>query len=104
MISIIITAYNVEKTIEKAINSCINQTYKDLEIIVVEDCSTDSTKDIIKSINDPRIVLLENQTNQGAGMSRRIGTKAARGEFTGFLDGDDWLDSKFIQTLYNTAK
>lgn len=104
MISIIITAYNVEKTIEKAINSCINQTYKDLEIIVVEDCSTDNTKDIIKSFNDPRIVLLENQTNQGAGMSRRIGTKAARGEFTCFLDGDDWLDPKFIQTLYNTAK
>ena len=70
MISIIISAYNSEKTIEKAIKSCLNQTYKDLEIIVVEDCSTDKTKEVIKSIKDDRIKLIENEKNLGAGMCR----------------------------------
>ena len=104
MLSVIVPAYNSEKTIEKAIKSCLNQTYKDLEIIVVEDCSTDKTKDVIKSIKDDRIKLIENEKNLGAGMSRRIGSKAATGEYTNFLDSDDWLAPDFIETMYNEAK
>ena len=104
MISIIISAYNSERTIEKAIKSCLNQTYKDLEIIVVEDCSTDKTKEVIKSIKDDRIKLIENEKNLGAGMCRRIGSKAATGEYTNFLDSDDWLAPDFIETMYNEAK
>lgn len=103
MISIIITAYNVANTIEKAIMSCINQTYKDLEIIVVEDCSTDNTLEIIESLqsNYRQIRLLKNKTNKGAGISRRIGTQAAKGTHTIFLDGDDYYKEDCIETLYN---
>lgn len=103
MITIIITAYNVSKTIYKAIQSCINQTYKDLEILVINDCSTDNTLQIVQSVKDPRIRVVNNSENLGAGMSRRIGTKEAKGEYTAFLDGDDYLDEDFIQTLYDLA-
>lgn len=103
MITIIITAYNVSKTIYKAIQSCINQTYKDLEILVINDCSTDNTLQIVQSIKDPRIRVINNPENLGAGMSRRIGTKEAKGEYTAFLDGDDYLDEDYIQTLYDLA-
>lgn len=103
MITVIITAYNVSKTIYKAIQSCINQTYKDLEILIINDCSTDNTLQIVQSVKDPRIRVVNNSENLGAGMSRRIGTKEAKGEYTVFLDGDDYLDKDYIQTLYDLA-
>lgn len=105
-ISIVITAYNVEKYIEQAITSCLNQTYDNLEIIVVEDCSTDSTKSIIEKLypKDLRVRLVENKTNQGAGLSRRKGIQTATGDYVLLLDGDDWLDSYFIESLVNKAK
>lgn len=101
MISIIITAYNVESTISKAIQSCLNQTYSDLEILVINDRSTDNTLQILESFKGIRII--NNKENVGAGMSRRIGTKEAKGEYTTFLDGDDYLKEDFIETLYNAA-
>ena len=104
MVTIIITAYNVSKTIAGAIQSCLNQTYKDLEILIINDSSTDNTLEVIQSIKDPRIRVINNRQNVGAGMSRRIGTKAAKGEYTTFLDGDDWLDKDYVETLYNLAK
>ena len=105
-ISIVVTAYNVENYIEEALRSCINQTYKDLEIVVVDDCSTDSTKEIIKELikEDPRIKLIENEVNQGAGMSRRIAIQNSTGEYILILDGDDWLNLDFIEDLANEAK
>ena len=62
-ISIVITAWNVERYIEEAVNSCLNQSYKDLEIVIVEDCSTDATKEILKKLcqGDMRIHLVENK-------------------------------------------
>lgn len=104
MISIIITAYNVEKTIAKAIQSCLDQTYSDLEILIINDCSTDSTLKVVQSFNDSRIRVISNEINQGAGLARRRGTKEAKGEYTSFLDGDDFIESDFIETLYNAAK
>ena len=105
-ISIVITAFNVEKYIEEAIRSCINQTYKDLEIIVVDDCSTDSTKSIIKKLQkeDSRIIFLENDVNQGAGMARRIGIQKATGEYVLIVDGDDWINSDFVEDLAKEAE
>lgn len=104
MISIIITAYNVENTIIKAVQSCLNQSYTNLEILIINDCSTDNTLEVVKSIKDSRIRIINNEVNVGAGMSRRIGTKKAKGEYTNFLDGDDYIDTDFIETLYNAAK
>lgn len=105
-ISIVITAFNVEKYIEEAIRSCINQTYKDLEIIVVDDCSTDSTKSIIKELQkeDSRIIFLENDVNQGAGMTRRVGIQKATGEYVLIVDGDDWINSDFVEDLAKEAE
>lgn len=104
MISIIITAYNVEDTIIKAVQSCLNQTYSDLEILIVNDCSTDNTLSLIQSIKDSKIKIINNKENVGAGISRRIGIKEAKGEYTSFVDGDDYIDDDFIETLYNNAR
>ena len=105
MVSIIITAYNVEKYLEQAVESCLNQTFNDIEIIIVEDCSTDSTPSIIQDLmnKDTRIRLVQNDKNYGAGQSRRNGLNNAQGEYFLLLDGDDWLDSNFIEELYNKA-
>lgn len=96
-VSIIITAYNVEKYIKDAIDSCINQTYKDLEIIIVEDYSTDSTKQIIEQYNDPRIKIIQHEKNLGCGLAKRSGIEVATGEYFILLDADDWLDPDFIE-------
>ena len=106
MVSIIITAYNVEKYIQQTVESCINQTFNDIEIIIVEDCSTDSTLSIINELmsKDGRIRLIKNKVNSGAGQSRRNGLENAQGEYFLLLDGDDWIEPNFIKELYNTAK
>lgn len=105
-ISIVVTSYNVEKYIEEALRSCMCQTYKDLEIIVVDDCSTDSSKEIIKKLEkeDSRIQLIENDVNQGAGLARRRGIQNTTGEYVLILDGDDWLNPDFIENLVKEAE
>lgn len=101
MISIVITAYNVAPFIEECINSCINQSYKDIEIIVVLDKPTDGTEKIARSLakKDKRIQIVANDENMGAGMSRRIGINSAAGEYVLLLDGDDYLSIDFIEDL-----
>lgn len=96
-ISIIITAYNAEKYIRDTIDSCINQTYQNLEIIIVNDCSTDTTLQIIESYKDPRIRIINHDENLGCGLSKRTGINAATGEYFILLDSDDWLDLQFIK-------
>ena len=83
-ISIIVPAYNVQKYIKQCLESIINQTYKNLEIIVVNDGSKDKTLDIIESIakDDPRIIVI-NQENQGISISRNNGIKASSGKYLG---------------------
>ena len=97
LVSIIIPTYNREKYILNAINSCLKQTYKNIEILVVDDCSTDKTKDLIKSINDKRIKYFRNETNRGAPYSRNFGLRIARGEYINFLDDDDLLLPRKIE-------
>ena len=100
------TAYNVEQYIEEAMKSCLNQTYKDIELIVVEDCSTDNTLAIAQIIanTDERVRIIRHETNLGAGMGRRDGINAATGEYFITVDADDWLDSNFIESLVDRAK
>lgn len=104
-ISIIITAYNVSAWIEQCILSCINQTYKNIEIVIVEDCSTDNTWSIIEKLaqQDERIIPVRAKQNGGAGQSRRCGIEVSTGEYFLLLDGDDWLSEDFIETLYKRA-
>ena len=89
MISVILSTHNDEKTISDAINSILNQTYLNFELIIINDCSTDQTKEIIKSFNDARIVYLENKTNIGRSRSRNKGIKISKGDFIAIIDGDD---------------
>lgn len=107
-VSVIMSAYNAEKYIKRAIDSIINQTYKNIELVIVEDKSTDSTLDIIKSYtkncSSIEIRLLEHSENKGAGWSRFDGIKACSGYYTTFLDSDDWLDNNCIETLVNVAE
>ena len=91
MVSVIVTAYNVEAWIEEALHSVFNQSFPEIEVIVVEDCSTDNTRDVLAGIADSRLRVLYNRENMGAGASRRRGIEAARGEYILLLDGDDWL-------------
>jgi len=88
-ITVIMPAFNAGKYIAKAINSILSQTLDDLELIVINDGSTDDTFDLIKSFNDPRIILIENETNIGIIQSSNKGLKLARGQYIALMDSDD---------------
>lgn len=98
-ISIIIPVYNVEKYIRQCLESVINQTYKNLEIIVVNDGTKDSSIKIVEEyLNDKRIKII-NQNNQGLSSARNKGLNEANGEYVFFLDSDDWLEKDAIENL-----
>lgn len=103
--SVIIPAYNVENYIERCILSCINQTFKDIEIIVVNDGSTDKTLEKIEyyKSKDNRIVVIDKK-NEGVNEARRSGFEIANGEYILFVDGDDWIKDNTIEVLYKEAK
>lgn len=92
MVSVIIPAYNAEKYIEKSIGSLIRQTYRQLEIILIDDGSTDNTGQIMEKIakEDKRIRVFH-QENKGVSAARNLGIRKANGEWISFLDADDWL-------------
>lgn len=104
-VSIIVPVYNVDKYLEKCLDSLINQTLKDIEIICVNDGSTDTSQKILEkySKKDNRITII-NQDNAGLSVARNSGIDIAKGEYIGFVDSDDWIDSDFYEKLYNSAK
>ena len=105
LISVIITTYNVEMYIEQAIKSVLNQTYKNLEIIIVDDCSSDNTQEIIskyEKINNNIIFKkLDQRTGGGCCYTSNIGLSMAKGEYICFLDGDDYIHNNMVQKLFN---
>lgn len=103
-ISVIIPVYNAEKYIKNTLLSVQNQTLTDIEIIVVNDGSEDSSLSICQSaeINDSRIKIL-NQKNQGVSAARNIGKKIATGEYTIFIDADDEMNENMLEQLYTNA-
>ena len=104
-VSIIIPVYNVEKYLHKCLDSVINQTLKEIEIIVVNDGSKDNSQNIIDDYasKDSRIISLIKK-NGGQGSARNYGLKHAKGEFVTFVDSDDYVDFKMCEELYNNAK
>lgn len=108
-ISIIVAAYNSEKTIIRCIESLINQSLKELEIILVDDNSTDSTYSIMKKYQQQypsRIILLsinKSKVAYGPGEARNEGLKKAQGTYVGFVDSDDWVDSSLFAAAYQNA-
>ena len=103
-VSIIVALYNKDKYIKKCIKSLLNQTLKDIEIIVVNDCSTDKSLDIVKSFDDKRIKVINNKKNKGIGITRNIGVSKATGEYIGFVDADDYVEKDMYEKYYNYAK
>lgn len=101
-ISIIIPCYNVEKYVEKCIKSIMNQTYSELEVIVIDDKSTDGTYDVLlklkKEYND-RFILLQNEKNSGLAYTRNFGVKKATGKYIGFIDSDDYVAPDYYEVL-----
>lgn len=99
-ISVVIPTFNRETLVMGAIDSLRNQTYKNLEIIVVDDCSTDNTQSRIENERDPRIVYVRHEYNQGGSQARNTGIQRATGEYIAFLDSDDqWLPEKLEKQM-----
>jgi len=99
-ISVVIPVYNREKTIRYCLDSVLNQTYSPMEIIVVDDCSTDKTVQVIKSYSDPRIRCIVLDKNSGAQAARNRGIKEAKGEWIAFQDSDDeWMPEKLEKQI-----
>lgn len=100
-ISIVISAYNVEAYIEKCLNSILNQANQELELIVVDDGSTDRTAEIVKTYQKQEEVEIKliQQVNQGVQVARQVGMEASSGDYLLWMDSDDWLESKALYQL-----
>ena len=98
LISVIVPIYNVEKYLDKCIESIVNQTYKNLEIILVDDESPDNCPEICDkwAERDSRIKVIHKE-NGGAGSARNAGIEASSGEWIGFVDGDDWIEPNMYE-------
>lgn len=97
LVSIIMPAYNTAKYIEQSIQAVLNQTYSNWELLIVDDCSTDSTIEVVQSIKDSRIHLLHNEKNSGAAVSRNYALREAKGRWIAFLDSDDLWDERKLE-------
>ena len=102
LISIIVPVYNAEKYLADAIQSVLNQTYSNFELIAVNDGSADRSLEILQQFTDHRVRII-NKENTGVSDTRNVAIKAAKGEFVCFLDADDYYSPYFIQRMYETA-
>ena len=99
LISVIMPVYNEEKTIKKAVESVLKQTYREIELIIIDDASTDSTPKIISELakEDDRIVMLRNSVNRGITYSLNRGLRKASGKYIARIDGDDWYHPRKLE-------
>lgn len=99
-VSVITPVYNDAKYILETVRSVLNQTHKNLELIIIDDCSYDESVDIVKSFNDRRIKIIRNDINKGPAFCRNVGIANSTGDYISFLDGDDlWLEDKIEKQL-----
>lgn len=105
IISICIPVYNVEKYVGRCLESILSQSFKDIEIVIVNDCTPDKSMDIVRHYAevDSRIKIVEHDINHGLMMARRTGYMAAMGEFITFCDSDDTMPVGALESLYNKA-
>lgn len=103
LISVIINVYNGEKFIRKCLDCVVNQTYKNLEILIVNDGSTDNTLSICESYDDSRIRII-NQENMGLALARNVAIDNAKGDYLYFVDVDDWIANDVIEYLLKLSK
>lgn len=105
LISVIVAAYNIEAYIERGVRSVCEQTYRNLEIIVVDDGSVDATGRILDELaeGDARVQVIHEE-NGGLAHARNTGIARARGNYIGFVDGDDWIDPDMYEKLFSALK
>lgn len=100
LVSIIMPSWNTERFIAEAIQSVIDQTYQNWELLIVDDCSTDNTDEVVASFKDDRIKYFHNEKNSGAALTRNRAMREARGEWIAFLDSDDlWMPEKLEKQI-----
>ena len=104
-VSVILPVYNIENYVSKCLDSVINQTLKDIEIICINDCSSDSSKDIVLEYakKDKRIKLINHEENQGLGFARNTGIINSQSDYLVFIDPDDYVSYNFVEELYDTS-
>lgn len=103
-VSVIVPIYNAEKYLEQCLDSIVNQTLKDIEIILIDDGSTDRSAEICKKYLDDERAIYFRKENEGLAAARDDGMKIAKGEYIGFVDSDDWLESNMYEKMYTAAK
>ncbi len=100
LVSIIMPSWNTGRFIAESIQSVLNQTYTNWELIIVDDCSTDNTDEVVRSFSDPRIKYFHNEMNIGAALTRNKAMREAQGEWIAFLDSDDlWMPEKLDKQI-----
>lgn len=100
LVSIIMPSFNTAQFIRQSIQSVLNQTYTNWELIIVDDCSTDNTMEVIEAIADSRIRVFQNTINSGAAVSRNKALREAKGKWVAFLDSDDlWMPQKLEKQI-----
>lgn len=104
-VSVIVPIYNASKYLSRSIESILNQSYENLEIILIDDCSTDNSKEIIKkyALKDTRIKPFYSEVNQGVSKSRNIGLKSVSGDYVMFMDADDYIVKDMIKIMLEKA-
>lgn len=104
-ISVIVAVYNTEKYLDRCIESLLNQTYKNMELVIVEDCSTDSSRKLLKKYKDNKnIKIFYNKENRGLSYSRNYGLKKSTGDFIGYIDSDDYVEADYYEKLMSSIK
>lgn len=103
-LSIIMSAYNAGSTIERAVQSICTQSFTDWELIIVNDASTDNTREIAESFANEKIRVVNLEENKGAGIARGTGIAMARGEYVATIDSDDWIETGHFRLLFECAE
>ena len=103
VITVIIPAYNAAPYLNKCLDSVLNQTYQKLEVIVINDCSSDETAEIAAAVDDPRLRVINLPENHGQSYVRNLGIREAGGEFIAFIDADDFIVKLFSENRYRAG-
>lgn len=105
-VSVIVPVYNTEKYLKKCLDSLVNQTLDDIEIIVINDCSPDNANEILAEYEKKykNIKVIHNKTNKGIGYNRNLGIEKANGKYIAFVDSDDYVDITMYEKMYNKAE
>lgn len=103
-VTVIMPVYNAERTLSRAIDSVIDQTFRDWHLIVLDDCSTDSSHDIALKFTDPRISVVRTESNGGPAKARNLGMDRASGKYLAFIDSDDAYHPSFLEAMVTEAE